>query len=52
MTDQTIKPVLPVVKPQNRLHNKKIVEKHKLPAEGESAGKKKNNKKGGIDTYA
>ncbi len=52
MTDQTIKPVLPVIKPRNRLNNKKIVEKHKHPAEDESAGKQKNNKKGGVDTYA
>ena len=52
MTDQTIKPVLPVVKPLNKLHNKKVVEKDKHSAEKKSADKQKDNKKGGIDTYA
>ncbi|MCP4078383.1 MAG: hypothetical protein GY744_19630 [Gammaproteobacteria bacterium] len=52
MTDQTIKPVLPVVKPRNRLQNKKVEEKNKQPAEGKATAKQEHNKKGGIDTYA
>jgi hypothetical protein len=52
MADQTIKPVLPVIKPRNTLHNKKVVEKDKQPADRKSAGNNSKKKKGGIDTYA
>ncbi len=52
MADQTIKPVLPVIKPRNTLLNKKVVEKDKQPADRKSAGNNSKKKKGGIDTYA
>ena len=52
MADQTIKPVLPVIKPRNTLQNKKVVEKDKQPADKKSAGNNPKKKKGGIDTYA
>ena len=51
MADQTINPVLPVVKTRNSLQNKKAAGKKLHPAE-KNTDEKPKKKKGGIDTYA
>ncbi len=52
MTDQTIKPVLPVINTKNTLQHKKVIEKNKQPADGKSSTQNLKKKKGIIDTYA